>query len=341
MGRMRTLLFLLLSALPLLPQAVGRLRIYAIDVEGGKSTLYVAPSGESMLVDTGYAGNGKRDALRIQAAAKAAGISRIDSLVITHYHGDHAGGVAQLAALIPVGKFYDHGDNYQGDPKSGGVFRAYRAVRDGHPHTVLGPGDTVPVKGIRVEVVAGSGKAIDAPLAVAGQTNPACRDYEPIEMDPGENPRSLALVITFGRFRVADFGDLYWNQEHELACPINKVGTVDLYMTTHHGKKTSGSPQMVLALAPRVAIMNNGPASGGSEKAMKTLRDWTGLLDLWELHYSTAGGRLNSPEDLIANPETRCAGFWIEVSAAADGSFTVRNSRNDFEKNYSVAPGPR
>jgi competence protein ComEC len=334
---MRTLLLLLLSSLPLLPQSAGRLRIYAIDVEGGKSTLYVAPSGESLLVDTGYAGSANRDALRIQAAAKAAGISRIDSLVITHYHKDHAGGVAQLAAIMPVGTFYDHGDNYQGDPKSADVFHAYRKVRNGHPHTVLQPGDSIPVKGIRVEVVAGSGKAIAAPLEGAGQPNPECRSYYPIEADPGENPRSLALLITYGQFRVADFGDLYWNQEHELACPVNKVGTVDLYMTTHHGKKTSSSPQMVFALHPRVAIMNNGPESGGSAKAMKTMRESAGLLDLWQLHYSNDGGRLNSDEKLIGNPAEHCAGNWIEVSAAADGSFTVRNSRNSFEKDYTAA----
>ena len=335
---MRAALILLLSALPLLSQPPGQLRIYAIDVEGGKSTLYVAPSGESMLVDTGYAGNANRDALRIVAAAQAAGITKIDYLVITHYHADHAGGVAQLAAALPVGTFYDHGDNYQGDPKSSDVFHAYQAVRGKHPHHALQPGDTVPLKGLDVEVVAGSGKAIPNPLAGAGQPNPECRTYQPIAPDPGENPRSLALLITFGKFRVADFGDLYWNQEHELACPVNKVGTVDLYMTTHHGKKTSGSPQMVFALHPRAAIMNNGPLSGGSAQAIRTLRGLPAL-DLWQLHFSEDGARLNSAAELIGNPGEPCAGYRIEVSAGADGAFTVRNTRNGYARSYpALAP---
>src|SRR5580693_9213395 len=102
---MRTLTTLFLAGAVLLPAQT--LRIYAIDVEGGKSTLYVSPSGESMLVDTGYAGNNNRDADRILAAAATAGVKRIDYLVITHYHGDHAGGVPQLAAKIPIGKMFD------------------------------------------------------------------------------------------------------------------------------------------------------------------------------------------------------------------------------------------
>jgi beta-lactamase superfamily II metal-dependent hydrolase len=336
-------LALLLAVFPLRPQSAGRLRIYAIDVEGGKSTLYVSPSGESMLVDTGYAGNASRDARRIVAAARAAGIRQIDYLVITHYHADHAGGVAQLAAAFPVRAFYDHGDNYQGDPKSAPVFKAYRAVRARHPHTVLQAGDFVPVKGIRVQIVAASGRAIAATLPGAGQPNPLCASYRPIAADPGENPRSLALLITFGQFRVADFGDLYWNQEHSLACPADKIGAVDLYMTTHHGKKTSGSPQLVHALHPRAAVLNNGPSSGGSAEALQTLRSSPGFLDLWQLHFSTAAGpSLNSAEAFIANPADPCSGYWIEVSAAADASFTVANRRNQYARSYpspaSAAP---
>lgn len=137
----------------------------------------------------------------------------------------------------------------------------------------LRPGDTVPIKGLKVEVVAGAGDAIAAPLTGAGQPNPLCGAYEALKPDPGENAHSLGMIIMFGNLRIADLGDLYWNQEHELACPINKLGTVDLYMTTHHGTATSGSPQMVHALHPKVAIMNNGADKGGSIKALKTLHD--------------------------------------------------------------------
>ena len=97
-GFMKRILLLGLCALTC---AAQELRVYAIDVEGGKSTLYVSPSGQSMLVDTGYTGFKNRDADRIVAAAKAAGVTQIDYLVITHYHADHVGGVPQLAAKIP------------------------------------------------------------------------------------------------------------------------------------------------------------------------------------------------------------------------------------------------
>jgi beta-lactamase superfamily II metal-dependent hydrolase len=317
--------------------AAQNLKIYAIDVEGGKSTLYVSPSGESMLVDTGYAGNNNRDANRILSAAASAGVKRIDYLVISHYHGDHAGGVPQLAAKIPIGKMFDHGDSFEkSNVKTQAVFQPYAALREKYPHQVLHPGDTVPIKGLQVEVVAGAGDAIATPLPGAGQPNPACSSYQALPVDPGENAHSLGMIITFGKLRIADLGDLFWNQEHELACPVNKLGVVDLYMTTHHGTKTSGSPQMVFALHPKVAIMNNGADKGGSIKALTTLHQSPGLQDLWQLHFSNEGGKqYNAPESFIANlsPEND-KGYAIEVTAHPDGTFTVRNDRNQFQKTY-------
>src|SRR5579862_9329167 len=79
------------------------LDIYVIDVEGGNATLFVAPSGESLLIDTGNAGAAAaRDAGRIMDAIKAAGLRQIDHLIITHWHGDHFGGLAELASQIPI-----------------------------------------------------------------------------------------------------------------------------------------------------------------------------------------------------------------------------------------------
>jgi competence protein ComEC len=314
------------------------LHIYAIDVEGGKSTLYVSPSGESMLVDAGYAGNNNRDANRIAAAAAAAGVKRIDHLVITHYHGDHAGGVPQLAAKMPIARIYDHGDNFEkSNQKTEAIFVPYAKLRENYPHQTLKPGDVVPIKGLRVVVVAAAGESIATALPGAGQPNPLCASYQALPPDPGENARSVALVITFGNLRIADLGDLFWDKEYDLACPANKLGTVDIYMTTHHGTETSGSPQMVHALHPKAAIMNNGADKGGSVKAWTTIENSPGLEDLWQLHYSNAGGKdHNVDEKFIANPSVENdQGYAVEVLAHSDGSFTVRNNRNHFEKTYN------
>jgi beta-lactamase superfamily II metal-dependent hydrolase len=333
---MRILLasFLLLTT-RLLPAQT--LHIFAIDVEGGKSTLYVAPSGESMLVDTGYAGNDSRDANRILAAATAAGVKRIDYLVVTHYHGDHAGGVPQLAAKMSIGRIYDHGDNIETtNPKAQAVFTPYAQLREKYPHQPVKPGDVIPIKGLQVVVVAAAGDSIAKPLPGAGQANPLCASYQPLPPDPGENARSIGMIVTFGNLRISDLGDLFWDKEYDLACPVNKLGTVDLYMTTHHGTATSGSPQMVHALHPRVAIMNNGADKGGSIKAWTTIEGSPGIQDLWQLHYSNDGGQEhNVAKQFIANPSAENdGGYAIEVLAHSDGSFTVRNDRNHFEKTY-------
>jgi hypothetical protein len=290
-----------------------------------------------MLVDTGYATNDGRDARRIAAAAASAGVRRIDYLVVTHYHGDHAGGVPQLAAKLPIGKIFDHGDSFdRSNQKTQTVFQQYAPVRAKYPHQTLHPGDTIPLKGLRVDIVAGAGESIVSPLPGAGQPNPLCSSYEPLPPDPGENAHSLAMIITFGSLRIADLGDLYWNQEHDLVCPNNKLGVVDLYMTTHHGTATSGSPTIVHALHPRVAIMNNGADKGGSVKAWTTIEKSPGLEDLWQLHFSNEGGEgHNVAESLIANPSAEHdTGYSIDVVARPDGSFTVRNARNGFEKTY-------
>ena len=262
-----------------------------------------------MLVDTGYTGFKNRDADRIVAAAKAAGVTQIDYLVITHYHADHVGGVPQLAARIPIRNFVDHGQNFETVKDTAGVYGDYVAVRAKGNHIEVKAGDRIPIKGINVEVVTASGKALTKPLPGAGQANPLCAAYRPIDTDKGENAHSIGMVITLGKFRMVDLGDLHWNQEYDLACPNNLLGTVDVYMTTHHAKKTSGAPAIVQALHPKAAIMNNGPTTGASEKAWQTIHGSPGTPDIWQLHYAKGNDKKhNAPAEFIANTSANCKG---------------------------------
>ena len=326
---------ILLLGLCALTCAAQELRVYAIDVEGGKATLYVSPSGQSMLVDAGYDGFHNRDADRIVATVKAAGVQQIDYLVITHYHSDHVGGVRQLAAKLPIRNFVDHGQNFETVKDTGGVYGDYLAVRAKGSHMVVKAGDRIPVEGIDVQVVTASGKAITTAMAGAGQANPLCASYRPIEIDRGENAHSIGVMITFGKFRVVDLGDLHWNQEYDLACPNNLLGTVDVYMTTHHAKRTSGAPAIVQAMRSKAAIMNNGATTGANVPAWQTIHESPGTPDIWQLHYAEANDKKhNAPGAFIANKGANCRGYGIKLTARQDGSFTILNGRTQKEKVY-------
>jgi competence protein ComEC len=315
-------------------QSPKPLDVYVIDVEGGQATLFVSPSGESLLVDAGWAGVNGRDADRIATIARQAGLSRIDFLVVTHYHLDHVGGVPDLAARLPIRTFVDHGPTVEQGEQPAALFNAYLETRKGGRHLQVKPADTIPVTGIDVRIVSAGGALLAQPLPGAGAANPLCRDFKPMEEDKTENARSVGMVVTLGSFRLLDLGDLTWNKEHELVCPNNLLGTVDVYLTTHHGLNISGAPFLVHALRPRVAVMNNGAKKGGTPEAWRVVRDSPGLEDFWQLHYAVEAGRdHNSPEPFIANlDETTAHG--IRISAQRDGSFTVTNARNGLAKTY-------
>jgi beta-lactamase superfamily II metal-dependent hydrolase len=328
---------LVLTALPAILPAAKNLEIYSIDVEGGQATLFVSPSGESMLVDTGWGGFNKRDADRIALAAKHAGVKKIDYLVITHYHADHVGGVLQLAEKMPIHNFVDHGASVETNQAGNVLFNMYTSYRDKGNHIEVKPGDTLPIKGIDVKILSAAGKVIDAPLPGAGQPNPDCAGFQPKDADTTENAQSVGMLITYGSFRMLDLGDLTWNKEKDLVCPVNKIGTVDLYLVSHHGMNMSGSPQLVHAIRPKVALMNNGPRKGGTVEAWQTIHDTPGLQDFWQLHFAVTGGKEhNSADNVIANlDETNvCTGNWIRVDAMKDGSFKLYNSRNKYEQAY-------
>ena len=323
------------------------LEVYFIDVEGGQSTLFVSPSGQSMLVDTGWAGT--RDAGRIASVAKLAGVSQIEYLVLTHYHGDHAGGVVELAGLIPIRHFVDHGPSQEETRNVPQTYAAYLKIRGEGQHILAKPGDKIPVAGIDVQVISSAAETITKPLAGAGAANPLCAGFVPKDetLDPlvgGENKQSVGMVISLGKFRVGDFGDLTWNKEHDLACPNNLIGQLDVYIVSHHGQDISSLPMLVHAEAPRVAVMDNGAKKGGAVATFETLKTSPGLEDLWQLHYAVDAGDHNMPEKFIANqgvggtaqtgvPDEGVVNY-IQLTARPDGSFTVKNSRNGYQKDY-------
>ena len=330
---------LMVSAL----SAAKTLDMYVIDVEGGKSLLLVSPSGQSMVIDAG----GGREANRIVEACKALGVGKIDYMVVSHYDGDHVGGVPALAARVPIVTFVDHGANVQlNDPGYLKNVDAYMALAAKTKRLVVKAGDKIPIKGFDALVVMAAGKAITEPLKGAGQPNPAC-DTTPRKVwgldergildnhDTNENSQAITLLVTYGKFRMLDPADLTWNKDRELMCPVNRVGAVDLYMTANHGTNNANSPIMVHALRPRVVIADNGASKGASAEVFQTVESSPGLEDYWQMHYLIAGGeKANVSPDYIANIEGSPDGKWIKVSVQPDGAFTVTNARNNFTKTY-------
>jgi competence protein ComEC len=322
------------------PSPRTTLDIYYLDTEGGQATLFVSPSGGSMLVDTGYAGG--RDADRIVSVMRGAGLTMLDHVVITHYHGDHVGGAAELAERVPIRRFYDHGPyttELQPNRRTG--FAAYKAIRDIAHVTVPKIGDTIPLQGVDVQVVTASGMLLKNSLGGApgaGAANAFCRDARLKVPDPTpENQETLGLVIRFGEFRLLNLADLTWSQEHQLVCPNNLLGTFDVFHTTRHGDVNSGAPQLISGIRPRVAIMNNGERKGGAPEYWRTVRATPGLEDFWQLHRSEAGGTdHNSPDSFLANVNETDHGHYLHMSVRTDGRFTLRNSRTGFTKEYAV-----
>ncbi len=335
MRTLKAVLILLCLAVARHIGAAQNLDIYFIDVEGGQATLIVAPSGESLLVDTGWPGFGGRDAERIVAAAHSANLKRIDYVVVTHYHTDHVGGVPQLAERIPIGSFIDHGPNAESGKEADQLFAGYQKACQKAQRRVVTPGDVITLGEAKAEVLTSNGDHISAALQGAGQPNPYCPTVEREKDNLNEDARSVGILLTFGRFRFIDLGDFTGNKELDLMCPNNRIGTVDVYLTSQHGSSIAGSKVLVWALHPRVAIMNNGARKGAGPEAWQVVKSSPGLEDLWQLHYALAGGKEHNVADsYIANPEEKCTGKYLKLSARADGSFAVTNSRNGFSKTY-------
>ena len=323
--------------------------IYFIDTEGGQSVLVVSPAKgilgakETLLLDAGNLNPPGRDADRIAAAMKDAGVEWIDQMVVSHYHGDHVGGVAALADKVPIRRVYDPGafiPEQNGNREAGYV--AYVPIRQNAHVTIAKPGMKIPVAGLEVHVVSSAGDLITTPVPGVRRTaNPLCANAQRKTQDPTPNNfESIGVVIEYGRFRYLDLADLTWNQEIELVCPANLLGTFSVYRTTRHGTEWSGAQALVHTVRPRVAVMNNNPTKGGTPDTFRIVKSSPGIEDFWQLHYSdNVSKEVNSSDQFIANfTGAGDEGHHIKLSARNDGGFTVTNGRNGFAKEYPAQP---
>ncbi|SRR5579884_399313 len=325
-----------------LAPAANNLQIYFIDVEGGAATLIVTPAGESLLADTGNPGNDDRDPKRIYQATQLAGLKKIDYVLITHFDGDHVGGAPALAKMIPVGKFLDHGDSIQtGTPAGARLWEGYLSVATGK-RISLKAGDKIPLKGVQVQAVSSNGDVLAKPINGGKPNEALCKDAQQKEPDKTENARSLGFLLTYGKFKFLDVGDLTWDKEMLLACPVNKLGTVTVYQATHHGffNDRSGAPAHVFAIQPQVVIVNNGPRKGlGTPELYERITKIPGIEGIWQGHLSLALDRQhNTNEQMIANlePTDQCKGNWLKITVEPNGRYTVTNGRNNFSQSYSA-----
>jgi hypothetical protein len=246
--------------------------------------------------------------------------------------------LAALSKRVEIGAFIDHGDSVEKDSGAGrSVWDKYLAVASGRRRTMT-PGERLTFDGVELVIVAGHGQVLAKPLSNEGG-NPLCNTFKPQTEDRGENGKSLGYLLGAGNFEFVNLGDLSWNFQHKLACPVNLLGTVDVFQVTHHGSRDDPLPQQMWAMAPTVAVMNNGPTKGAGTVAVETVLRSPGLADLWSLHRAVANDAAhNAPEPLTANlgPTPGCRGAWIRARVSDGGSYALTNSRTGQSRTYRV-----
>jgi competence protein ComEC len=315
------------------------LSVYFVDSEGGQSTVFHLPNGQLLLVDSGNPG--ARDGERLlELIRDELGATKLDYVLTTHFDSDHWGGVPYLAARLEIGQYLDHGDTVFGGQSAP---LAYLQLANAGARRVLSAGDVLRLGGVTLDVVSASGALIESPLSGAGQTNAFCAGaMAALANDPmDENVNSVGFVLRYGDFELLDLGDLLWFEEHQLACPTQRIGRVDLYLTTHHGLTRSGAPQLVRAIEPLAAIMNNGPRKGGGGSTWNTLALAPGAADVWQVHRAvTAPDTQNAPPDQIANlmEGQADAAEYLKIVIDSSGQFTISNPRTGFSKVYQSRP---
>jgi competence protein ComEC len=313
------------------------LDIYFIDTEGGAATLIVTPAGQSLLIDTGFPGD--RDSARIARVAQEAGLKQIDHCLITHWHRDHVGGVPTLAKLISIVNYYDHGlPEKVAEDMQAEFIDAYKKTTGGKS-IALKAGDWIKLKRsslpLNVRVVASDGLVLGEKPGAA-EIQPCGPDFKSKDPDKSDNQKSVGVLLTFGRFRFFDGGDLTWNIENRLACPRNITGVVDVYQVDHHGLDSSNNPVFVNALNPRVAIIDQGARKGGEAQTFATLKALKEIEAIYQLHRNVrTADKDNTMAGYIANEEEACQGNLIKLSVAPDSrTYTVSIPAKQISRTY-------
>jgi beta-lactamase superfamily II metal-dependent hydrolase len=316
------------------PQASGSVRIYWVDTEGGAATVIAAPDGRTIVVDGGFQ---SRDAQRVAAIlTDELDTTRIDAMIATHYHIDHIGGIPALATMFTIGEYLDHGMAIESGTYINDYMSLFSAAGSSAKRTIVKPGDRLDFAALELTFVTSAREVIDPPLPTAVMNEDCADAISKTAVAGEENPMSVGFLARFGNFDFVSLGDLTWNAEQALVCPVNRIGPIDLYQVSHHGGDLSSSPQLVNSLAPLVAVMNNGAAKGGSASTFDVLRAAPGFQDLWSLHRVTANDDAhNAEEALTANPGGQDQAFGISAVIEADGTFTVTNQRTGSSRTYA------
>ena len=236
------------------------------------------------------------------------------------------------------------------------MYEGYKAIAGTH-RRIVRPGDTITLGDVRVRVLVAEGPVI-ADAVNGGTANLLCTNAARQEPAAPENIRMVGLAINYGPFKMATLGDADWSREMELACPVNKLGRINLYTINRHGSlDNSGAPALLGAIQPQVIVVNNGPRKGlGQKVAVKyvtrqgetpapyelnsylRLAKLPAIEGIWQGHQSLldADPAHNTAPDMIANLEEGAAdrGHPITAAVSADGTFTMTNSRNGFARTY-------